>query len=216
MSLTLYSQPFITPHGRVTQSTLTVDAVHPYGYYMDYPYLGVHTSDTPCNGGNWERVRQCQRGLVEWLLRDRRCIAFSDASGLQPVSRPEHCALPDEVRRVITPDHESVWQASDGTGFVMTEPYGNRTTYYRHEKALRLFGYHSIPIPASLAPYNPGALGTVGAEPKSYSQLICREEDGERLVEIAAKLAARALGAPAWNDASGVRTVPAGRVKARV
>ena len=139
-------------------------------------------------------------------MRDRRAIAFTDASGLAPqklVAR-RYDKFIDRVIAVVRCDHYSFWKSDRGTLFMLNEPYGDLDPTL---SSLVTAGFAYIEIPEELSPYCGRWSPNPGVRPGTTSYLICAIDDRAELVGILSALKIAASVSPAWNDVDGVHHV---------
>ena len=204
MKVTLYSQASRQPDEQIFHQMIEVAAMHPISHYLPYKYFlnGLLTTQ-PKHKVSVPSGRQMP---VEHLVRVRRCVAFSDVSGLQAQSK--RCTVSSnmiyQLGNLCNLDHVSEWRSSAGTLFILNEPYV-MLEHLEGELAKNSFSY--IELPVSLSPYCGGWSDQTGAMPYSMSFLICKSDSNEELMTIGEKLIAAAVTAPLWNDPVGVKNV---------
>jgi len=203
MKVTLYGQASRQPNGQIVHQMIEVEAMHPISHYLGYRYFyGLLTTQSKSKGA----VRYERPMPVEHLVRVRRCIAFSDSSGLQAQSEisTETANITSQLRRLCNLDHVSEWRSKAGTLFILNEPYVEleQTT---GELAKNSFSH--IKLPVSLSPYCGGWSNQIGVKPASNSFLICKSDSNDELMTIGDKLIAAAVNTPLWNDTVGVKNV---------
>ena len=181
---------------------LIIPAQYSTARYSKYAYFGVHTSESPQRTSpDWSSPLQLSTAH-EWLSRDRRCIAFTDSSGLRPIKHGlKQEKLRDRVHRCIRTDHMTSWVSESGGEYMLNEPYVIEDDY---QLKLQAEGFASFQLPINISPYCGLWDATAGSRPGTTSVLITSYENGLELDLISQRLAAAALKLPAWNDVSGV------------
>lgn len=204
MKVTLYGRASRQPDGQIFQQMIEVAAMHPISHYLPYKYFlnGLLTTQAK----HKVTVPSSRQMPVEHLVRVRRCIDFSDTSGLQAKLKisTETSNISSQLQRLCNLDHVSEWRSSAGTIFILNEPYV-KLEHIDGELAKKSFSY--IELPVSLSPYCGRWSDQTGAMPYSMSFLICKSDSNDELMTIGEKLIAAALKAPLWNDTVGVKNV---------
>lgn len=202
--ITLYSRKFKSAKDTLDQEMIIIESNHPASFYAPYNYFGVHCS---AEKDRLPISRYDPDGpYTEWLLRARRCVAFSDISRLKPIkyAARKHEKLLTDIRSSCHVDHPTIWESPNGTLFLLNEPY---KPLLDGGNALVEAGFTHIEVPVNLSPYCGGGqlgLDLLEAQPGTRSYLLTKAENQEELASIQSKLIQAAKNAPDWNDMSGV------------
>lgn len=204
MNITLYGQASRQADGQIHQQKIEVQADHPFCYYSSYKYFLTALSRT--KNVRLESMHPGRVMPVELLVRVRRCIAFTDITGLHP-TRDVSNELLNSLKILSTLcnlDHVSIWRSSVGTMFILNEPYGK----LEHVSGcLAKYGFAYIELPTQVSPYCGGWADQVGAVPCSTSYFISNHDSNDELLGIQLRIQAEASSLPLWNDTVGVSYV---------
>jgi hypothetical protein len=185
---------------------LAISAQHSLANYKEYDYFGVHTrGQLKQKSTSWGSVIRL-KAAQDWLCRDRRCVAFVDASGLTPVAwTPQDEEQTELLNTCVHTDHLTYWISSSGAKFLLNEPYGFDDDY---QQRLKKKGFVGFRLPINISPYCGGGW-TIdpSTSPHSRSFLITRAESTHELEEIEQKLIEADKYLPAWNDVSEIHYV---------
>jgi hypothetical protein len=184
---------------------LIIPAQHSAARYSKYAYFGVHTSESPQRTSPKGSMPLQLSIAYEWLSRDRRCIAFTDSSGLKPIKHaPKQQNMRKRVQQCVRTDHMTSWISESGGEYLLNEPYTFEDDY---QLKLQADGFAVVQVAISISPYCGLWRDEKGSRPGTTSFLITSCENGLELDYISQKLAEAAIKLPAWNDVSGVRYV---------
>jgi len=205
MTKILFARPHFATKEQVAQEKIALQTNQDLNYYKDYyPFF------SNCSLKQNELKPEPQRGAEKYtenLVRARRCISFSEATKLKPISKEKNilCLLHLETLHSISNlDHTTIWESPSGNTFVLTEPYTKLEVY---PNALKENGYLRIEIPISISPYCGNWSSQNNALPFTRSYLISSLSDKEELLFIWRCAEAASKELPAWNDQTGISYV---------
>ena len=205
----VYGMPYLDHIGRIIHPLLVKATKRPYSQYMLGDSFGLYTGTAPMETRKLSDSNHATS--MEWLLRVRRGIDFSDATGLREVVIPRddgpenmaYLSMYEELRMLITLDHISHWRSIHGTFFVLTEPFHGWPEV--QNKPLTIGHFSCIRVPDDFAPYSGCLLPGPDANPTGRAYLVCRSEAKNELTQIATALARERANVPRWNDITGVQ-----------
>ena len=204
MNTKLFSCPVPGDASGLTRLYLTVQAQYPSKHYAPYPYSGVHSSP---HRAKPKSCGPCSTTTAhDSLTRDRRTIAFADASGLAPQKfvAKHHRSFMEKVEKAVHCDHRSIWRSRNGTLFFLNEPYHGVVDA---QQQLHSAGLIAMVVPVDLSPYCGWWDATPGSMPGTRSYLIGEAGDASELGAIIQRLQFAAPLAPRWNDVQGIHHV---------
>ncbi len=210
-NLTIYSNPF-EDLNQLKNPYLLVRANNRFEFYKPYKNCMNKISRTPMRSSPFSIYKKSHAD--EWLTRIRRAILFSDYSQLKPVNftNKKFKTLYDRVTKTIHCDHETCWENSKGTKFILNEPYHIENNY---EALLNNAGLIAYKLPDNLSPYCGRWDPLPGAKPSTSSYLICDVKDDldlffasmhiENPENFDGQITLNQL--PAWNSLIGIHYV---------
>jgi len=199
MKYTLYSTNLVMHQGEARRQMISIETDRPWSQYAKYPYLQVN-----CTRNRRLLLDTIVDASPSWLCVARRAVQFADSSGLIARKwKPSDRALRNRAKTFVGFDHTSSWSFGYGERFLLTEPYDN----WGPGKfvALQQIGISAIRLPTNLSPYCGGRWDpTPGAMPWTTSYLLCDASASGCLQEVEDRLNDAVIGAPRWNDISGI------------
>ena len=194
----LYSDKLVKAHGKSGRLVISIKAQNDWAAYANYPYLEVY-----CSRDKSALSNVIGYDCTEWLCRSRRTILFADTAGLlsrKPQST--HQELVERAKSIVRFDHTSAWSSGYGEELLLTEPYCDWGSV--EFAALHKIGIEAIRLPTNLSPYCGRWDPTPGAMPWTTSYLLCDASASGCLQEVEDRLNDAVIGAPQWNDISGI------------
>lgn len=200
--ITMYARHHASS-GSNMQEKITFQAKHPSSYYKAYPYFSVH-----CSTSRYKLLPSRPTSsdpYTEWLIRARRCVLFSDTSGLRPM--PNNTITKANLCNRLLPfanlDHSTIWKSAFGRTFLLNEPY---VELEKSTESLNKAGFVFIEVPLNLSPYCGGALSQ-SSKPLTRSYLITKDANITELQKIESRLKEVARSAKTWNDSSDITCI---------
>jgi len=200
MKYTLYSTKLVMHRGKPRRQMISIETDRPWSQYAEYRYLQVN-----CTRNRRLLLDTIGDASPSWLCVARRAVQFADSSGLVARKlKPSDRALMNRAETVAWFDHTTSWSSGYGYGeeLLLTEPYFEWGSV--EFAALHQIGISAIRLPTNLSPYCGGWDPTPGAMPWTTSYLLCDASASGCLQEVEDRLNDAVIGAPQWNDISGI------------